>query len=286
MLETLINGALVGALYGLYGLGLSLCLGLMRQINLAHGDFIVFSAFLALQLMTHFGLHPLFALPVVVPVMFAVGWALQRFIIERTLGRGEMSPILVTFGLSVILQNVMLELFSADTRSLDPGVLGTAAVNFGSVAIGVLPLLTLAVSIVIFALTAAVFGGTRFGRAVRATSDNETVAQLMGIGTRKVFATAMGFALAISAIAAIFYGMRGTFDPSTGPERMLFAFEAVILGGLGSIWGTLAGGIILGISQAAGTFITPSLGPLVGHIVFLIGLLLMPGGLFARRIRV
>lgn len=286
MLETLINGALVGALYGLYGLGLSLCLGLMRQINLAHGDFIVFSAFLALQLMTHFGVHPLLALPVIVPVMFTVGWALQRFIIERTLGRGEMPPILVTFGLSVILQNLMLELFSADTRSLDPGVLGTAAVNFDSVAIGVLPLLTLAVSIVIFTLTAAVFGGTRFGRAVRATSDNEAVAQLMGIGTRKVFATAMGFALAISAIAAIFYGMRGTFDPSTGPERMLFAFEAVILGGLGSIWGTLAGGIILGIAQAAGTFITPSLGPLVGHIAFLIGLLLMPGGLFTKRIRV
>ncbi|MBB3919575.1 MULTISPECIES: branched-chain amino acid ABC transporter permease [Rhizobium] len=286
MLETLINGALVGALYGLYGLGLSLCLGLMRQINLAHGDFIVFSAFLALQLMTRFGIHPLLALPVVMPFMFAVGWVLQRFIIERTLGRGEMPPILVTFGLSVILQNVMLELFSADTKSLDPGALGTAAVNFGSVAVGVLPLLTLAVSIAIFALTAAVFGGTRFGRAVRATSDNEAVAQLMGIGTRKVFATAMGFALAISAIAAIFYGMRGTFDPSTGPERMLFAFEAVILGGLGSIWGTLAGGIILGIAQAAGTFITPSLGPLVGHIVFLIGLLLMPGGLFTKRIRV
>jgi branched-chain amino acid transport system permease protein len=286
MLETLINGALVGALYGLYGLGLSLCLGLMRQINLAHGDFIVFSAFLALQLMTHFGIHPLLALPVVVPVMFVVGWTLQRFVIERTLGRGEMPPILVTFGLSVILQNVMLELFSADTKSLDPGVLGTAAVNLGSVAIGVLPLLTLAVSIAIFALTAAVFGGTRFGRAVRATSDNEAVAQLMGIATRKVFANAMGFALAISAIAAIFYGMRGTFDPSTGPERMLFAFEAVILGGLGSIWGTLAGGIILGIAQAAGTFITPSLGPLVGHVVFLIGLLLMPGGLFTKRIRV
>ena len=286
MLETLINGALVGALYGLYGLGLSLCLGLMRQINLAHGDFIVFSAFLALQLTTHLGIQPLLALPIVVPVMFVIGRLLQRFVIERTLGRGEMPPILVTFGLSVILQNVMLQLFSADTKSLDPGPLGTAAINIGSVAIGVLPLLTLAVAVGIFALTAAVFGRTRFGRAVRATSDNEVVAQLMGIGTRRVFATAMGFALAISAVAAIFYGMRGTFDPSTGPERMLFAFEAVILGGLGSIWGTLAGGIILGIAQAAGTLIVPSLGPLVGHVVFLTGLLLMPGGLFTKRIRV
>ena len=285
MLETLINGALVGALYGLYGLGLSLCLGLMRQINLAHGDFIIFSAFIALQLMTHFGIHPLLALPIVAPIMFVVGWLLQRFVMERTLGRGEMPPILVSFGLSVILQNVMLELFSADTKSLDPGALGTAAVNLGSVAIGVLPLLTLAVAVGIFALTAAVFGSTRFGRAVRATSDNEAVAQLMGIRTRRVFANAMGAALAISAIAAIFYGMRGTFDPSTGPERMLFAFEAVILGGLGSIWGTLAGGIILGIAQTAGTLIIPSLGPLVGHIVFLIGLLLMPGGLFTKRIR-
>jgi len=285
MLETLINGALVGALYGLYGLGLSLCLGLMRQINMAHGDFIVFSAFLALQVTGFLGIHPLLAMPLIALIMFAVGWAVQRLFIERTLGRGDMPPILVTFGLSIILQNVMLELFSADTRSLDPGVLGAAAVKLGPVTVGILPLLTLVVSVGIFAVTAKIFGATRFGRAVRATSDNEQTAQLMGIATKKVFANAMGLALAISAVAAIFYGMRGTFDPSTGPERMLFAFEAVILGGLGSVWGTLFGGIILGLSQSAGTLIIPSLGPLVGHLVFLVGLLAVPNGLFAKRAR-
>lgn len=282
-MEVLINGAFIGALYGLYGLGLSLSLGLMRQINLAHGDFIVLSAYLALQITIGFSVHPLVALPLVVIVMFALGMLTQRLVIERTLGRGEMPPILVTFGLSIILQNVMLEAFSADTRNLNPGPLGSASVDIAGLSLGVLPILTLAVSVGIFALVSAVFGHTRFGRAVRATSDNEGVAQLMGISTRTVFAVAMGLALASSAVAAVFYGMRGNFDPSTGPERMLFAFEAVILGGLGSVWGTLLGGIILGIAQSAGTLVTPSFGALAGHLVFLVGLLLVPGGLLSLR---
>lgn len=285
MLETLINGALTGSLYGLYGLGLSLSLGLMRQINLAHGDFIVLSAFLALQATELLGVHPLVVLPLIVALMFALGWGLQRIVIEPTMGRGDMPPLLVTFGLSIILQNVMLEIFSADTRNLAPGPLGSASINIGPAAIGVLPLLTLAVSVGIFALAAVVFGRTHFGRAVRATADNERIAQMMGISTKSVFGAAMGIALGASAVAAIFYGMRGTFDPSTGPERMLFAFEAVILGGLGSIWGTLLGGIVLGIAQASGTLITPSLGSLVGHIVFLVGLLAVPNGLLSLRSR-
>jgi branched-chain amino acid transport system permease protein len=282
-MEVLINGAFIGALYGLYGLGLALSLGLMRQINLAHGDFIVFSAFLTLQLSSALHLHPLAVLPIVVAIMFVVGLVLQRLVIQRTLGRGEMPPVLVTFGLSIILQNVMLELFSADTRNLDPGPLGAASIDLGGLSLGVLPILTLVVAVAIFGATHAIFGSTTFGRAIRATSDNEQVAQLMGIRTRNVFALAMGLTLAISAVAATFYGMRGNFDPSTGPERMLFAFEAMILGGVGSIWGTLAGGILLGISQSAGTLLTPSFGPLVGHLVFLVGLLAVPGGLMSLK---
>ena len=282
-MEVLLNGAFIGALYGLYGLGLALTLGLMRQINLAHGDFIVFSAYLTLEGAAVFGLHPLAILPAVAVVMFVVGYVLQRLVISRTLGRGEMPPILVTFGLSIILQNVMLQLFSADTRNLNPGPLGTASVEVAGLSLGLLPLLTLAVSIAIFGATSAVFGATRFGRAIRATSDSEPVAQLMGVKTKQVFAVSMGLTLAISAIAAGFYGMRGNFDPSTGPERMLFAFEAVILGGVGSIWGTLAGGIVLGLAQSAGSLFSPSYGPLVGHLVFLVCLLAMPGGLMSLR---
>ncbi len=284
-MEVLINGAFIGALYGLYGLGLALTLGLMRQINLAHGDFIVFSAFLTLQGSLLLGVHPLFVLPVVALVMFVVGFILQRLVIERTLGRGEMPPILVTFGLSIILQNVMLELFSADTQNLNPGPLGAASIQVAGLSLGVLPLLTLAVSFAIFWLTSAIFGSTKFGRAIRATSDSDQTAQLMGIKTSRIFAVSMGLTLAISAIAAGFYGMRGNFDPSTGPERMLFAFEAVILGGVGSIWGTLAGGIVLGLSQSAGSLINPSYGPLVGHLVFLVVLLALPGGLMSLRRR-
>ncbi|CAN7548055.1 branched-chain amino acid ABC transporter permease [Rhizobium leguminosarum] len=285
MIETVLNGAFVGALYAMYGLGLALTLGLMRQINLAHGDLIVLSAFAAFELTSRFSIHPMLAIPVVAIMMFALGWGLQRLILERVLGHGEMPPLLVTFGLSIILQNVMLQVFSADTKNLDPGLLGTLSIKIGPYSVGILPLLTLGVAVAIFAVTAAVFGNTRFGRAVRATSDDERVARLMGIKTKKIFAAAMGISLGVSAVAAIFFGMRGTFDPSSGPERMLFAFEAVILGGLGSVWGTLFGGIALGLSQALGTLIVPSFGPLAGHLVFLFGLLLRPQGLFLKKAR-
>ncbi|WP_137152665.1 branched-chain amino acid ABC transporter permease [Devosia sp. FKR38] len=282
MVEILLNGIFIGSLYALFGIGLALTLGLMRQINLAHGDLIVLSAYAALEATRLTGLHPLIVMPVVVVGMYFIGWALQRVLIERVMGRGETSPLLITFGLSMVLQSAMQLAFTADTASLDPGFLGPASVQIGPLTMGLLPIITFGVSVGVFALTAAVFNATNFGRSVRATADDARTATLMGIDTKSIFSTAMGLSIAVSAVAAIFFGMRGTFGPFVGGNWMLYAFETVILGGLGSIWGTFAGGLILGVSQALGGMIQPSFAPLLGHIVFLVVLLVRPRGLFAK----
>lgn len=285
MIELAINGVFTGALYSLFGLGLAVTFGLMRQINLAHGDLIVLSAYTAWGLMQATGLNPLFTLPVVALFMFAVGYALQMVMLNRIMGEGELSPLLVTFGLSIVLQNAFQQVFSADTRSLDPGVIGPLALHLGGVSVGVMPLVFLILAIAVFAAVSAAFKGTAFGRAVRATSDDQRTAKLMGIETRHIFSLALGLSLAMSAVAAIFLGMRATFAPTSGPERMLFAFETVVLGGLGSIWGTFAGGIVLGLAQSLGQSIAPIYGPITGHIAFLIILLIRPQGLFPKGAR-
>ena len=191
----------------------------------------------------------------------------------------------MTFGLSVILQNGMLLGFSADTRSLDPGAIGSQSVKLGALSVGVMPLFFFGFAVLVFAAVAALFARTGFGRAVRATSDDGRVARLMGVPTQHIFALALGMSLAASAVAAVFLGMRSTFSPSSGPEQMLFAFEAVVLGGLGSVWGAFLGGLALGLAQSAGLAIAPIYGPLAGHLVFLMALLLRPQGILARRVR-
>lgn len=282
MIELFLNGLFVGSLYALFGLGLAITFGLMQQINLAHGDMIVLSAYLAWIAGQAMGLHPLAALPFVAVLMFALGYLLQFAVLNRTIGRGPMPPLLVTFGLSIVLQNLMQMGFSADTRSLQPGSIGSASIPLGSFSIGVMPLFFFLFACLAFACTWLAFSKTSFGRAVRATSDDHRTARLMGIETRHIFSLALALSLSVSAIAAIFLGMRSTFAPAAGPERMLFAFEAVILGGLGSIWGTFFGGLVLGLAQAVGLAIAPTFGPLAGHLVFLAVLILRPDGMFAR----
>lgn len=282
MIELFINGLFTGALYALFGLGLAVTFGLMQQINLAHGDMIVLSAYLAWIVVQAAGVHPLLALPMAALAMFATGYLLQRFVLNHTAGRGVMPPLLVTFGLSIVLQNVLQMVFSADTRSLDPGAIGPAAFKIGSISVGVMPLLFLLFAVAVYAAMSMLFASTGLGRAVRATSDDARTAKLMGIETRHIFSLALGMSLAVSAVAAVFLGMRSTFSPSSGPERMLFAFEAVVLGGLGSIWGTFFGGLALGLAQAAGLAIAPIYGPLAGHLVFLAALLIRPQGIFSK----
>jgi len=217
------------------------------------------------------------------PILFMVGYALQHVLLNSTLGRDLLPPLLVTFGLSIIIQNGLLEIFSADSQRLRSGSIETASFALGGgVAVGVVPVLTLLSAIAVIVVLNFVFYRTALGRAFRATSDDLEIAQLMGIDHRRIFATAMGLAFVVIAIAALYLGLRANFDPSIGPARLLYAFEAVIIGGLGSFWGTLAGGIILGLAQTVGAQFDPEWQILSGHLAFLLLLVFKPRGLFPR----
>jgi branched-chain amino acid transport system permease protein len=283
LLDTLIQGILLGGLYALFAAGLALIFGIMRLVNLAHGDLIVLAAFVILALASWLGIGPFLALLLALPLMFAAGFALQHVLLNRTLGHGLLPPLLVTFGLSIIIQNGLLEGFSADSQRLQAGAVETASINLGAgIAIGLLPLLTLASAVAVIVGLNILFYKTALGRAFRATSDDIEIAELMGIDHHRIFALAMGVAMIVVTIAALYLGMRANFDPTIGPARLLYAFEAVIIGGLGSFWGTLAGGIVIGVAQTIGAKIDPEWQILAGHLAFLLVLVLRPRGLFPR----
>lgn len=280
--DTILQGVLLGGLYALFAAGLSLVFGIMRLVNLAHGDLIVFGAYLILVVVSVLGLHPFLAALVAAPVMFLFGWVLQKAVLNRTLGDDILPPLLVTFGLSIVLQNGLLEAFSADSQRISMGTLETASVSVGPISAGVLPLLTFASAILVIVALNQLFYRTAIGRAFRATSDDPVTASLMGIRPDRVFASATAIAMLVVTIAALYLGTRANFDPNVGPARLIYAFEAVIIGGLGSLWGTLAGGIIIGVAQTLGAAINPEWQILAGHVAFLLVLLVRPRGLFPR----
>ena len=283
-LDTIVQGVLLGGLYALFAAGLSLVFGIMRLVNLAHGDLIVLAAFLILVLVTGLGLNPFIAALVAMPLMFAAGWLLQYLVLNRTLGDDILPPLLVTFGLSIVIQNALLEGFSADSRRISAGALETASLPLGPVNVGVMPLLTFASAVAVIVGLNQLFYRTALGRAFRATSDDPVTAGLMGIRPARIFATATGIAMVVVTIAALYLGTRANFDPTIGPARLIYAFEAVIIGGLGSFWGTLAGGVIIGLAQTLGAAINPEWQILAGHVAFLVVLLVRPRGLFPRAV--
>jgi len=281
--NTILQGVLLGGLYAMFAAGLSLIFGVMRLVNIAHGDLIVLAAYVALLVTQALGVNPLLSLIVVVPVMAAIGYALQRGLLNRTLGDDLLPPLLVTFGLSIIIQNGLLELFTADSVKLNAGAVEIASIPVGGgLAVGVLPLIQFVLAVAVIAGLQWLFYRTALGRAFRATSDDQSVAQLMGLNNSHIFGLAMALSLAIVAVAGVLLAVRTNFDPSIGPARLIFGFEAVIIGGLGSMWGTLAGGIILGVAQAIGAKIDPGWNLLAGHIAFLIVLAIKPEGLFPK----
>ena len=280
LVNILVQGVLLGGLYALFAAGLSLVFGIMRLVNLAHGDLMVLAAFLILALVTKLGLNPFVAALVAAPIMFALGWLLQSQVLNRALGPDILPPLLVTFGLSIVIQNGLLEVFSADSRRISTGSLETASLALGPVDIGVMSLLTFLSAVLVIVGLNQLFYRTALGRAFRATSDDMVTASLMGIRPDRIFATATGIAMVVVTIAALYLGARANFDPTIGPARLIYAFEAVIIGGLGSLWGTLAGGVVIGVAQTAGAAVNPEWQILAGHVAFVLVLLLRPRGLF------
>jgi branched-chain amino acid transport system permease protein len=282
-INIVIQGSLLGGFYALFAIGLSMSFGIMRLVNIAHGDLIVLSAYVGLVVTQATGLDPFASLVFAVPVMFAVGYALQRWLLNQTLSGGLLPPLLVTFGISIIIQNGLLEVFGAYDHRLQVGALETASLHLGGgLSVGVFPLLVFAVAVVGIAGLQLLFYRTRLGRAFRAVSDDADTAELMGIDNRKLYAVALGIAMVFTALAGILFGIRTIFAPLSGPIRLILAFEAVIIGGLGNMWGTLIGGVVLGLAQAVGAAIDPNWQTLAGHLAFLAILIVRPSGLFPR----
>ncbi len=278
-----VQGLLLGGLYAMLATGLSLVFGVMRLVNLAHGDLGVLAAFIAFLIASRTGIGPFASLIIVVPVMAVLGYVLQRGLLNRTLEGGVLASVLVTFGLAVIIQNGLLTVFTADSRGLDAGALETASVRItDSLSVGWLSVLTLVTAVLMLTVLQLLLDHTQLGRALRAASDDPDAAQLVGIDNRHIFGLAMALALGTVAVGGVFLGIRTSFAPADGPVLLIFAYEAVIIGGLGSLWGTLIGGIILGVAQAVGGHVSPAYQILAGHVVFLAVLLVRPEGLFSR----
>lgn len=277
--ETLVNGALLGGLFALIGLGLGYAFGVMRIVNVAQGDSIVAAAFLGLFLYPWTPVHPLLVIVPVALVAFAFGLALQWLLINRVLGQDQIPQILLTFGLAIVLRNGMVEFFGANSRSIDLGPLRFMGFNVLGLRLGVLPVVILGIALALFAALHLWMRHTTMGRIIRATADDYQVVQLSGVSYRRVYGIAMGLALALSAVAGVLLAMRGSFTPYAGADRLLIAFEVVVIGGLGSFWGMFAGGVLLGITQLVALRLDPSSGLMWGHLMFLAILFIAPNGI-------
>lgn len=283
VVQTLLQGLLLGSLYTLFALGQSLMFGVMRLTNTAQGDFIILGAFAAIAALSVAAVSPWLVGLVLLPVAFAFGYALQRYVLNGTLGKDPLPSLVVTFGLSIVIQNLLLELFSADPRAIETDGLNTQSLALpGGIAVGVLPLLIFVVALAATGGLQWLFNATALGRSFRAVSDDREIAELMGLDARKVYALATAIAFVLIAGAGLLQGMRTTVSPSDGPLLLLFAFEAVIIGGMGSFWGTLVGALLLGITQQIGFRIDPGWGIWAGHVVFLAVLVVRPQGLFPK----
>ena len=279
--NAVIQGVLQGGIYALIACGLSLAFGVMRVVNLAHGDLAVCGAYLALFISTGLGVPVWYVLPLVLPAAFVVGMGLQVLLLRRALRGGEFATVLVTFGLSVMIENLLLVGATANDRVLDTGAIGVASLRIGDQI--TLPWLFVAA----FLTACGVLSGlqlvltrTSWGRKVRAIADDIDTARLVGVRVGPVFATVAGIAVATAALAGVFIGAIGNFNPLTGTTMLIFAFEAVVIGGLGSLWGTLVGGIALGVTQVVVGEINQAYAVLAVHLLFLLVLAIRPAGLF------
>ena len=282
-LNALVQGLLLDGLYALFATGLSLMFGVMRIVNLAHGDLAVVASFLALALVSGTGLPLWVVCTVTVPLFAVLGYGTQRLLLQKSLSSGALATLLVTFGLSIVLQNLLLEVFSADTRTLDGGSFSTGALDVGGISIGYQALTTFLLAAAVLAGIQVFLSRTGLGRMLRASSDDPETANLVGGDSRHIYGIATAIAFATVALAGLMFALRSSFDPATGPSRLLFAFEAVVIGGLGSLWGTMIGGVVLGVTQAIASQIDPALTLLAGHLVFLAVLAFRPQGLLAGR---
>jgi branched-chain amino acid transport system permease protein len=264
---------------------LALVFGVMRVVNLAHGECVVLAAYLAFALHSSFpNVHPLWLIVPVGVIAFVMGYALQALLVNRAVASGDpLTPLLVSFGVAVVLRNLMVETLGTNPRAIDAGALTTSGLDLAGLRIGLYPVVVLALAVAAFAALQYLMRHTHFGLVVRATTDNSHIVRTMGVKPGRVYNVVMGLSMVFAALAGLLLAMRTSFTPFSGVERLLFAFEVVIIGGLGSLWGALAGGIALGVAQLVGQKLDSNAGPLYAHLLFFVVLILRPNGLAGIR---
>lgn len=279
--DAVVQGVLLGGLYAQYAIGMALMFGVMRIVNIAHGDFVILLALIGTSLAA-WGLGLLSVVTLLIPIGAVLGWLLQRHVLNRVVGPDPLPSLIATFGLSIALQNLMLVIWSADTRSISAGSLATTSIQIGPLFVGLLPIIVLVCAIALTVGLDVVLKFTSFGRALRASAADHWAANLSGVDTKAVYAQATAIAVGILGMAAVFQATRTTVAPADGGAQLIYAFEAVIIGGMGSLWGAFSGAMILGVTQVVGFRIDAGWGILLGHIVFLIVLASRPQGLMGR----
>ena len=281
IVNAVVQGIFLGAFYAVLACGLSIMFGVMRIINLAHGDVAVLGAYVVFVIVDSTGMSPFAAFIVTLPVMIVLGYVLQLTVLERSLKSGILTPLLATFGLSIVIQNLLLLKFSPDVRSLggNAGAVTTSSWQITSgLSVSALGVVILVVAVLLFGALQLFLSKTRAGWRIRATAEDADAAELVGIDSRGVYARATALAVAIAALGGLFLAIRSVFDPLSGPTQLIFAFEAVVIGGMGSLWGTLLGGLALGVAQTVGAQVNPEYSALAGHLLFLAVLIVRYGG--------
>lgn len=281
-LDAIVQGILLGGMYAQYALGMALMFGVMRIVNIAHGDVMILLSLIAVSIAGVLPVGNLLLIALVVPIAVVFGWVLQKVILNKVVGEDPLPSLIATFGLSIALQNFMLEIWSADTRSLPNSEIASASFQIGPLYVGLLPVIVFITAIAMTGGLDATLRFTRFGRGLRAAAADTDAAAMTGVNPYKIYATATAIAVGVLGVAAVFAALRATVSPSDGSAQLIYAFEAVIIGGMGSIWGAFVGAMVLGVAQAVGLRLDPGLGILFGHLVFLAVLALRPQGLLAR----
>ena len=278
VIQLIINGILLGGIYAVLGVGMTMIFGIVKLTNLAHGEFVILGAYGSTLLAQALGVDPILTLIVTVPCMFLIGMGLQTGLINRVMLKGSEPALLVTFGLSIILQDAMLLLFTADARHAG-AVYSSTNLKIGSISIALLDIILLVISLVTILILTLFLNKTYMGRSIRATSDDTQAASLMGVSVKKTYAIAMGIALATAAVAGLCIGLKWTFYASSGGQYLLIAFGVVVIGGMGSIPGTLVAGLVFGLAQVIGG---ANYGMLISYILLIIMLAVRPQGLFSK----
>ena len=278
VIQLIINGILLGGIYAVLGVGMTMIFGIVKLTNLAHGEFVIIGAYASTLLAQAIGCDPILTLIVTIPFMFLIGMGLQTGLINRVMLKGSEPALLVTFGLSIILQDAMLLLFTADARHAGAAYSSTI-LKIGGLNIALLDIILLVISLVTILVLTLFLNKTYMGRSIRATSDDTQAASLMGVSVKKTYAIAMGIAMATAAVAGLCIGLKWTFYATSGGSYLLIAFGVVVIGGMGSIPGTLVAGLVFGLAQVIGG---ANYGLLISYILLIIMLAVRPQGLFSK----